>query len=141
MNKQDYIGACCELVELQKIRNFIEDKALEFGLSKEAAGQIALAVDEACTNLIEHAYQFDKNKEICVSAEKNDNQMIVSIIDDSSPFDPLLVNRPDMEAYFKQFKRGGLGIQLMRSVLDKIEYYPAGSNSVNNILKLIKNIH
>ncbi len=135
-----HIGACCELIELQKIRNFIEEKALEFGLNEESSSQVALAVDEACTNLIEHAYQYDKTREISISAEKTDNKMIVSIYDDSKPFDPLKVEKPDMKDYFKEYKRGGLGIHLMRAVMDDIEYYPAKQNGMQNVLKLIKKI-
>ncbi|MFH1051598.1 MAG: ATP-binding protein [bacterium] len=137
----EYIGASCELVELQKIRNFIEKKALEYGLSEKSAGQVALAVDEACTNLIEHAFHHDKNREICISTEKSGDKMIVSIFDDSSPFNPLDVEKPNMDIYFKELKRGGLGIHLMRSVMDEIEYYPSKQNGSQNVLKLIKKIN
>jgi serine/threonine-protein kinase RsbW len=140
MNNIDYINACCDLVELYKIRNFIELKALEYGLNSDAATKVALAVDEACTNLIEHAFKFDKNKTICIATEKIDKKMVVSIIDQSQPFNPLSVQKQNMEEYFREFKKGGLGIQLMRSVMDDIEYYPASSQNNQNVLKLIKNI-
>ena len=80
----------------------------------------------------------DKNHEFCITLEKIENKIIVSISDSGEPFDPLSVERPNMEEYFKEYKRGGLGIHLMRSVMDDIEYYPADGKNSQNTLKLIK---
>lgn len=72
--------------------------------------------------------------------EKIENKIVVSISDNGEPFDPLSVERPNMEEYFIEFKRGGLDIHLMRSVMDDIEYYPADAKNNQNTLKLIKYI-
>ena len=130
----------CGLTELAQIRNFVKQKAMSLGMPEGEADKVVLAVDESCTNLIKYTSNKDKNHEFCVIIEKIENKIEVSISDDGEPFDPLSVERQDMEKYFKEFKRGGLGINLMRSVMDDIEYYPAVGKNKHNILKLIKNI-
>jgi serine/threonine-protein kinase RsbW len=141
MNNEEYIGATCELIELERIRNFIKLKAMSYGMSEDESTKVALAVDEACTNLIKHTFKLDKSKEFYVSVEKKPEKIVVSIFDNGVPFDPLEVQRPDMEKYFGEFKRDGLGIHLMRSVMDDVEYYPANKNRKQNVLKLIKNFN
>jgi serine/threonine-protein kinase RsbW len=135
----DDICAISDYSELYKIREFITDKALRFGFSEEDAAKIVLAVDEACSNLVRHAYKFDKNQNICVHIETNLNQFIVNILDNGTPFNPLEVPEPDMKEYFIALKRGGLGIQLMRKVMDEIDYQPMNPQNNVNTLKL-KNI-
>lgn len=138
MNKLENMSSFCELVELARIRTFIKHKAISFGIPEAEADKVSLAVDEACTNLIKYTSNTDKNHEFCVTVEKVDDKIEVSISDDGKPFDPLSVERPNMEKYFKEFKRGGLGIHLMRSVMDEIEYFPADGKNSQNTLKLIK---
>jgi serine/threonine-protein kinase RsbW len=125
--------------ELSKIREFVLARAVKHGFPDAEAQKIVLAVDEACTNLIRHAFKLDKTKKICVQIEMEPNTFTVNIIDDGNPFDPMQVSKPDMDEYFKQFKKGGLGIHLMRSVMDEISYTPStNSNDSKNILKLKK---
>jgi len=132
--------------ELSKIRDFVTVQAKKFGFPDDDVLKIALAVDEACTNLIEHAFKFDKAKELCVNIESDTNQFIVNIIDNGSPFNPLEVIQPDMKEYLSKYSQGGLGIFIMRSVMDEISYSPSTINSTDtqqhlNILKLKKILH
>jgi serine/threonine-protein kinase RsbW len=124
--------------ELFKVRDFIKENALAFGFKEDIAAQISLAVDEACTNLIRYAYLNDITRKICINIEFSADKFIISILDNGLPFNPLEIPSPEMEEYLKQFKRGGLGIHIMRSVLDKIEYYPSTDGNSYNTLKLIK---
>lgn len=124
--------------ELSKIRLFIEENANDFGFSEGISQKIALAVDEACSNLIKHAYKSDDSKKIWINIENNDNEFIVKISDEGEPFNPLEVPEPDMNTYFKKFNRGGLGIHIIRLVMDKINYIPSTSKNTKNILELRK---
>jgi serine/threonine-protein kinase RsbW len=137
----DTICAVGDFKELSRIRDFVFARALDRGFSDGDAQKIVLAVDEACTNLIEHAFKLDKSRNICVTVELEPNTFTVNIIDDGKPFDPTGVSKPDMDQYFKQFKKGGLGIHLMRSVMDEISYTPStSSGDSKNILRLSKQI-
>lgn len=125
---------------LEEVRNFICNEAKLFGFDDDNAYLISLAVDEACTNLIRYAYKFDKNKKIDISLETEKSRFIVVIFDNGSPFNPLDVPPPDMQEYFDEFKRGGLGIFIIRKAMDEVIYTPAKNSKGKNELKLIKKL-
>ncbi len=127
--------------ELIKIRDFVQDKAIGFGFDEMEAQKIALAVDEACTNLIKHAYKLDPTKNIYVEIDTASNKFTVNIYDEGSPFNPMDAPTPDMKEYFSKYKHGGLGIHIMRLVMDEIAYFPAKTGNTKNLLKLTKILH
>ncbi len=104
------------------VREFVSNAAREFGFNEEEIGKIALAVDEACTNVIKHAYRYDPNKEITVTIRRKNGAFEVSILDSGAGFDPGRIPTPDMKEYMAHYRRGGLGIYLMKSLMDKVEY-------------------
>ncbi len=132
------ITIASELSSLVRARQFVETCAQEFGFPPSEVSQIALAVDEACSNLIRHAQNPVPSSTITVRAESTPQGMIISIIDQSRPFDPMQVQSPDMPEYFKRFKKGGLGVHLMRRIMDKIEYIPSTTQISHNELRLTK---
>ncbi len=134
------ISATGSTAELEKIREFVGAQALLFGFEEIDAFQIALAVDEACSNLIRHSYHNDNNRQFVVKIEQNNGELIIQVMDNGDSFNPMSVPEPDMEEYFKKFKRGGLGVQIMRKVMDKIEYLPAQTSTALNILSLTKRL-
>ncbi|MBI3260048.1 MAG: ATP-binding protein [Ignavibacteriae bacterium] len=134
------ISASGSTAELEKIREFVGAQALLFGFQEVDAFQIALAVDEACSNLIRHSYHNDNNRQFVVKIEQNNGELIIQVMDNGDSFNPMSVPEPDMEEYFKKFKRGGLGVQIMRKVMDKIEYLPAQTSTALNILSLTKRL-
>jgi serine/threonine-protein kinase RsbW len=128
----------CKVEELSRIRDFVYNRAIHYGFADEEAQKISLAVDEACSNLIKHAFKFDRERQIQVEIEIGKKYFTVKIMDDGVPFNPLSVTEPDMKEYFNEFKRGGLGILIMRKVMDKISYTPSSSKNKKNTLLLKK---
>lgn len=114
------------------VREFVSEAAREFGFADEEIGKIALAVDEACTNIIKHAYRFDPSKNLIVSVKQANGAFQVSIQDTGLQFNPAQIHRPDMKEYLSHFRRGGLGVYLMKSLMDKVEYdiKPGRTNEV-----------
>jgi serine/threonine-protein kinase RsbW len=104
------------------VRDFVSDAAREFGFQDDDVNKIALAVDEACTNIIKHAYRFDPDKDITVTIRPHDASFEVSIQDSGTGFDPMRLHTPDMQDYFSHFRKGGLGVYLMKRLMDKVEY-------------------
>jgi serine/threonine-protein kinase RsbW len=117
------------------VREFVSASARKFGFSDEEVSKIALAVDEACTNVIKHAYKFDPTKDITVTVKPGRRAFEVSIVDTGRVFNPLDVQSPDMKEYLTHYRRGGLGIYLMKSLMDKVEYniQPGKKNEVRLI--------
>ncbi|MGB5894871.1 MAG: ATP-binding protein [Ignavibacteriaceae bacterium] len=107
---------------LSLIRDFISSKASTAGLIKEDIENIMLAVDEACTNIIKHAYSSYPDGEIVIKLEFNSEKILISIIDKGSTFNPDSVPDPDLQKYYKNGRVGGLGMYLMKTLMDDVKY-------------------
>jgi serine/threonine-protein kinase RsbW len=117
------------------VRDFVSAAAREFGFGDEEISKIALAVDEACTNVIKHAYKFNPDKELTIKVKSGDGAFEVSICDTGNRFNPSTLKPPDMKEYLSHFRKGGLGVYLMKSLMDKVEYHfePGKPNEVRLI--------
>ena len=107
---------------LSVIRNFICDFTSDMGFSTEAIDNIMLAVDEACTNIIKHAYKSYPDGEIIIKLKYSGNKLIITIIDYGASFAPDSIPEPDLRKYYKQHKVGGLGMYLMKTLMDDVKY-------------------
>lgn len=124
--------------QLVAVRDFVSQAAFASGFDDEEVSKIALAVDEACTNVIKHAYQYNPKKQITVTITDNDGEFVVSIVDNGKQFDPNRIQQPDMKEYLSSYRRGGLGIHLMKRLMDKVEYEI--EPGLRNQVRLIKHI-
>ncbi len=135
------LKAASDTAELKKIRFFVAKKAESFGFNPAECQKIALAVDEACSNLIKHGYKLDKSKTFSVEIETATNKFTVKISDSGLPFNPLDISSPDMNEYFDSFRKGGLGVHIMKLVMDNISYMPSDEKNPFNMLELTKELH
>lgn len=122
---------------LETIRNFIISATKSLSFQEDEMNKILLAVDEACSNVIRHAYLFKENL-MKVKLRIEASQLTVTIIDHGKSFNPEKVQTPEMEKYLKSYKVGGLGMLLMKKLMDEVEY-DIKPNSQNKV-KLIKYI-
>ena len=107
---------------LSLIRDFISNKASTAGLIKEDIENIMLAVDEACTNIIKHAYSSYPDGEIVIKLEFNSEKILITIIDHGGIFNPDSVPDPDLQKYYQNGRVGGLGMYLMKTLMDDVKY-------------------
>jgi serine/threonine-protein kinase RsbW len=107
---------------LVEVREFVDTAARAFGFSEEDVANIILAVDEACTNIIKHAYQYAADREIEISIFPSTRSFEIRISDNGKPFDPSLIRPPDLKDHIGHKRRGGLGVYLMKRLMDKVEY-------------------
>jgi len=120
---------------LEQISKFIEQSGLEAGLDETAICRCQLAVDEACTNIIEHAYEGEGRGSIDISCEPEAGELTIIIEDHGKPFDPQSVPAPQLNTNLEDMQVGGLGIYFMRQVMDAVEYR---SEDGSNKLVLVK---
>jgi len=108
------------------------------GFDEETSSKIMLAVDEACTNVIKHAYEFKPTYDIDIDIRSTDRKLEVIITHTGKSFDPQSVKSPNMPEYLRKYQRGGLGMHLMRSLMDEVEYksFPDRRSEVH-LVKLI----
>jgi anti-sigma regulatory factor (Ser/Thr protein kinase) len=105
---------------LSVIADFIALAMRQLGI-EEGIFEVQTAVDEACTNIIQHAYS-GKGGIIAISCALQDNDFVITIRDRGRPFDPGSVPPPDLEADWDQRRVGGLGMYLMRRLMDEVSY-------------------
>jgi len=118
---------------LEQISKFIEQSGLEAGLDETAICRCQLAVDEACTNIIEHAYEGEGRGsiDICCDPEPAAGELTIVIEDHGKRFDPDSVPSPQLNTNLEDMQVGGLGLYFMRQVMDAVEFsYQDGSNKL-----------
>ncbi len=120
---------------LALIRELIAKVASQVGFDDEEANKIELAVDEACTNVIKHAYNHNSNQIIDVLVKTDTKKITVIVSDKGLGFNPDKVKTPDLNESIKAGKKGGLGICLMRTLMDKVYFQikPGQKNQVTMI--------
>lgn len=122
---------------LSSIRDFIKEIGLKEAIALSIVDNLVLAVDEACTNIMKHAYHLKNDKDIILKVDVHEQKVVVTITDFGDGFDPETVPDPDMPTYMKQKRVGGLGLHLIRALMDKVEYQTFPNNY--NRLVLQKN--
>jgi anti-sigma regulatory factor (Ser/Thr protein kinase) len=123
---------------LQAFREFIEDACRRAGVEPSAAFDLKLAVDEACSNIIEHGYSGSEPGPIGVSFDAGGGQVVVEIADWGRPFDPKSVRAPDLDSRWQDRRVGGLGWYLISRSVDTIGY--DSDPQRGNRLTLIKKV-
>lgn len=127
-----------ESENLDIIRKFIFGIVSDMGFSEEEIYQIELAVDEACANIINHAYIGELNSEenINVAVVKKSDRVEITIADKGIGFDPDSLETPNMDEYLKRMRPGGLGVHLIKTLMDKVTFHI--DPGVCNQVKMIK---
>ena len=121
---------------LDEIRSFVADVARQGGFSEKEIYSLQLAADEAASNIVEHAYDGIKNGEIRVGCDMRGDDIIITMHDDGKPFDPSKVKAPNIKADLSERQVGGLGIYLMRKLMDEVSY--KSKRGAGNLLTMRK---
>lgn len=135
---QDRLVVKSKTENLSTVREFISTQAERCGLKSQDIQKIVLAVDEACTNVIKHAYNFSPEGDIIIQIKCMPEKFVVSITDNGKHFNPNLVPEPNLQLFQKEKKKGGLGIFLMKRLMDEV-YYRNLSDKRNQV-ELVKYI-
>ena len=124
-----------DVAEIPEVTAWLEEVMRGSGFSEEAILDTQLAVEEAITNVIVHGYK-ESGGEVVITCHLNSDRMEVEIADTAPRFDPLSMPEPDLDGSIEERRIGGLGVFLIRQVMDGVSYrYENGKN----ILVLIKN--
>ncbi len=121
---------------LNTVREFVGEVAREIGMDDSEVYAVQLAVDEACSNIIEHAYGGQNRGEIECSCAVNGEKLTVILRDHGKPFDPASIAAPDLSSGLKERQVGGLGLFLMRHLMDEVHFEAQGE--AGNVLTMVK---
>ena len=131
MDKVHRLSISGRFDQLERVCEFVEHSAREAGLGEEGVGRCQLAVDEACTNIIEHGYGGEGRGSIDLVCQVREDELVITIQDHARPFDPSGVPLPKLNATVDEVKVGGLGLYFMRQVMDAVEFsYEGGGNKL-----------
>jgi len=125
---------------LALIRDFVTSIGEQSGLGADELPKLELAVDEACANVIEHAYGHDKTQQVTIRATFDADEIRIEVVDSGRGFDPDEVPEQDLARLIKERKTGGLGMRLIRSLMDEVHYelQPGEKNELHMTMKLKK---
>ncbi len=121
---------------LDEIREFVGDIARAGGFGDKDIYNIQLAADEAASNIIEHAYEGVSDGLLELSCGVKGNTITIILVDHGESFDPSEIPMPDLKADLSERKIGGLGIFLMRKLMDEVRYEVKPNK--NNVLTMTK---
>ncbi len=120
--KKEEITIPAQMSYLMQVRDFIEHIGKRHKFSDKVVNSFKLVVDEACTNIIRHGYRDIKNGEIQLKAIVRRMSLTIVIVDHGISYDPRQANTPDLANYVNIGKKGGLGILMMRKLMDDLQY-------------------
>ena len=125
---------------LVMIRDFVARVVAKAGFDENEVMKLALAVDEACANVIEHAYGGGaKEGQVRVKMDFDADKVMIEVVDTGIGFDPSQIPVKDVEQLIRERRSGGLGWRLIRSVMDEVQYQIVPGEK--NELKMMKRIH
>ena len=133
MKKANFLA---DFKNLDSIRQLVGEVAEKADFSCKDVYSIQLATDEACSNIIEHAYQDFPQGVIDISCEAVDGQITVVIHDHGKEFDMSRVRKPNLSKELSEREVGGLGVYLMHKLMDEVRF--SSSKRSGNTLTMIK---
>ncbi len=121
--------------EVRKLADFVRKIAAELKLPFTLETNINMALEEAVSNVILYAYPDGETQEIVVEAETVGDKLILKVIDSGIAFDPTQYAEADITLPADERPIGGLGIFLIRQVMDKVEYERVNETNVLTLTK------
>jgi len=121
---------------LDEIRELVAQVAREGGFTEKEIYSLQLAADEAASNIIEHAYEGVSNADLYITCDVHGNAITITMRDTGKAFDPSKVKQPNIKADLSDRQIGGLGVYLMRKLMDEVRY--ESNSRTGNLLTMVK---
>ena len=135
MNKEIIIKN--EIAELERVAVFVEEVSQLLSLDSETTMNLNLALEEVVSNVILYAYPQKMGENIIIKASSDDNILVFTITDKGDEFDPTKVEDADITLAAEDREIGGLGIFIVKNIMNEVTYQRLDGK---NILILKKNI-
>jgi serine/threonine-protein kinase RsbW len=137
MSYQYNIG--CSLTNLKGIRDFIRNALKQQHVPEVEISAIVLALDEMCSNLMIHAHHCNPDHLLELHIEvPAHGQFVFEIVDDGSVFDINEFETPELGNLVHEKRKGGLGIRLVKSIMDKVEYIQRDGKNICRLTKAVR---
>ncbi len=129
----------CDKYNLKEIRKFVSDTLRQISVSEDNTNMIVLAVDEICSNLIIHSNECNEQQfiELTIQVKHEPEGIVFEIIDNGHAFNYSTYEEPSLAEIIKQKRQGGMGMMLVRRIMDSIEFRSEKSHNVCRLFKKI----
>ena len=124
---------------LSMIRDFVKSIGTQSGMGDMEVARLEMVVDEACANVMEHAYDADCTEEVSIRAIVDGDKVQIVVTDSGKGFDPATVEQLKLEELVSAKRTGGLGMRIIKSFMDEVHYEM--QPGVKNELKMVKRLH
>ena len=111
-----------EISEIGRLADFIDDIGNEFSLAPDVRFNINLVLEEAVANIINYAYPKDEHESIYLSARMHEDSIVLVLTDTGKEFDPTMAPEVDVTLSAEERQIGGLGIFLIRQIMNEVRY-------------------
>ena len=120
---------------LRVVRAAVAEAAIASGCSETCVHDIVLAVDEACQNIIRHAYRGDPTREIVLEVSRDGDRIVFDLLDFAEPVDASQIKPRSLD----DLRPGGLGTHFIKECMDETEY-PPPPEGAGNLFRMVKRI-
>jgi len=138
VDEQDYVTVCvpARLELLNLVRTVIAEVAEDFGFAEGDTAQIVMAVDEACTNVLQHGYGGEPGAKVYVRTVFARDRLMIEILDGAERFSPLEERSATLDEFLRSGESHGFGLYVIQTLMDEIDHeYVKGRG---NRLRLVK---
>ena len=126
-----------EIAEINRLAMFIEKLGEELNLAPELVFNLNLVLEEAVSNVIFYAYPKGEHQNIVLTAKKTNENLIFVLTDSGNEFDPTQAPEADITLSAEDRQIGGLGIFLIRQIMNKVEYHRIEGKNVLTLSKVL----
>jgi serine/threonine-protein kinase RsbW len=132
------IQVAADVKEIERLNKLVRQFGELHDVPSRTLYAVNLALDELVTNVILYGFKEAAGQTVSVQISTADSELVAAVVDDGQEFNPLEAPAPDLNAPLEDRKLGGLGIHLVRSLMDHVSYERTGSQNVLTIRKRIR---
>ena len=111
-----------DIAEISRLATFIEEVGEAFALTPDVVFNLNLVIEEAVVNVINYAYPKEEHQHIYLSAHLHEGSIVLVLTDTGKEFDPTLAPEADITLSTEEREIGGLGIFLIRQIMNEVRY-------------------
>ncbi|MBO5795821.1 MAG: ATP-binding protein [Bacteroides sp.] len=124
-----------DISEISKLNEFVEEIGNEFSLTPDVVFNVNLVLEEAIVNVINYAYPKEKHESIYLSAQLHEGSIVFVLTDTGMQFDPTKAPEADITLSLEDRPIGGLGIFLIRQIMNEVSYERIDGKNVLTLSK------
>ena len=127
-----------DMANLEQVSDFVLEMARQLQLAEQTTDHVQMAVDEAVTNVMEHAYGGRTDGRIDIKVHATERVLQIEIRDQGEPFDPNTIQEPNIHTPLSERAIGGLGVFFMRKLMDEVEFARDRRGNLTRMTKKLK---